>query len=209
MSSKKIDRDDIQMIWAETPDAWRAWLEEHHTTEPGVWLHYYKKASGRPSIDWSAAVEEALCFGWIDSIRRSIDDISFKQYFAPRKPKGTWSKINKDAVARLTTAGRMWPAGLEAVERAKANGSWETLDTVEAMEFPEELRIALVANQAAMEYIESLAKFPKWQLLYWVNAAKRPATRQARIDEIVACAAEGRRPDRFLTTSAVSKKASS
>ena len=197
MSSKKIDRDDIQMIWAETPEQWRAWLEEHHATEPGVWLHYYKKATGRPSVDWPLAVEEALCFGWIDSIRRGIDEVSFKQYFAPRKPKGTWSKLNKTTVDRLIAEGRMHPAGQAAVDIAKANGAWETLDTVEAMEFPEELREALLARPGAMEYVDSLAKSLRWQLLYWVNAAKRPATRQSRIEEIVNCAAEGRRPDRF------------
>jgi uncharacterized protein YdeI (YjbR/CyaY-like superfamily) len=197
VSTRKIDRDDIQMIWAETPAEWRAWLEKHHATEPGVWLHYWKKATGKPSVDWPLAVEEALCFGWIDSIRRGIDEHSFKQYFAPRKPKGTWSRINKETVERLVAEGRMQPAGLAAVEIAKANGSWETLDSVEAMEFPEDLRKALRAQPGAMAFVDSLAKFAQWQLLYWINAAKRPETRQSRIDEIVRCAAEGRRPDRF------------
>jgi uncharacterized protein YdeI (YjbR/CyaY-like superfamily) len=197
MSTKKIDRDDIQMIWAETPEAWRAWLDANHQTETGVWLHYYKKATGRPSVDWTAAVEEALCYGWIDSIRRSIDDVSFKQYFAPRKPKGTWSRINKQAVERLIAEGRMRPAGIAAVEVAKANGAWESLDAVEAMDMPDDLAAALDAYPGARAYVDGVAKFARWQLFYWVNAAKRPATRADRIEEIARCAAEGRPPDRF------------
>jgi uncharacterized protein YdeI (YjbR/CyaY-like superfamily) len=197
MTGKKIDREDLQEVWAASPVEWRDWLEQHHEAESGVWLHCYKKAAGKPSITWAEAVEEALCFGWIDSIRRSIDDLTFRQYFAPRKPTGTWSKVNKEKIELLIADGRMTAAGLAVIERAKANGSWEQIDSVEAMEMPEELIAALDANPTAMAYIESLNKTPHWELLYWINAARRPATRSERIAEIVRCAAEGRRPDRF------------
>lgn len=198
MTKGKLDRDDLHEVWAPDRETWRAWLAEHHGTQTGVWLHFFKKGSGKPSIDWSAAVDEALCFGWIDSIVRRIDDTSHKQYFSPRKPKGNWSKINKEKVERLIAEGRMMPAGLAAIERAKANGSWETLDTVEAMEVPADLLAALDARPGAREYVESLSKTRRWALLYWVAGAKREATRADRIRQVAEAAAEGKRPARFV-----------
>jgi uncharacterized protein YdeI (YjbR/CyaY-like superfamily) len=197
MTKKKIDDAELHVVWAATPAEFREWLAKHHDTEPGVWLHMHKKASGKQSIVWGEAVDEALCFGWIDSISRSIDEFTYRQYFAPRKPNGTWSKINKEKVKTLIADGRMTDAGLAVIERAKANGSWERIDSVEAMEMPEELAKTLDDNPNARAYIESLSKTPRWELLYWINAAKRPATRSERIAEIVRCANEGRRPDRF------------
>jgi uncharacterized protein YdeI (YjbR/CyaY-like superfamily) len=157
----------------------------------------HKKASGQPSINWDAAVDEALCFGWIDSVMRPIDELTYRQYFSPRKPNGNWSKINKAKVERLIAEGRMMPAGLAAVERAKANGSWEALDRVEAMEMPTDLLAALDAHPGARDYVESLSKTRRWELLYWVNGAKHDTTRADRIRQIAEAAAEGKRPPRF------------
>jgi uncharacterized protein YdeI (YjbR/CyaY-like superfamily) len=197
MSAAKVDRDDLQAVWAATPAEWRAWLEKHHDNQPGVWLHYHKKASGKPSIVWSEAVDEALCFGWIDSLIRPIDDLTYRQYFAPRKATGTWSAVNKAKIERLIAEGRMTAAGLAAIDRAKANGSWEAIDSVEAMTLPAELETALGANPQARAWFDGLSKTPRWSMLHWINAAKRPQTRQERIDEVVRCAAEERLPDRF------------
>jgi uncharacterized protein YdeI (YjbR/CyaY-like superfamily) len=194
---RKLDRDDLQRIWAPDAATWREWLEEHHATEPGVWLMSWKKAAGKPSISWSEAVDEALCFGWIDSTRRSIDELSSQQYFAPRKPKSNWSKINKEKVERLIAEGRMTPAGLAAVEEAKRNGSWTNLDAVEAMEMPPDLLAALEAHPGAREYVESLSKTRRWEMLYWINGAKREITRADRIRQVAEAAARGKRPDRF------------
>jgi uncharacterized protein YdeI (YjbR/CyaY-like superfamily) len=157
----------------------------------------WKKAAGKPSIVWSEAVDEALCFGWIDSTARSIDDLSYKQYFAPRKPRSNWSKINKEKVERLIAEGRMTPAGLAAVEEAKRNGSWTNLDAVEAMEMPPDLLAALEAHPGAREYVESLSKTRRWEMLYWINGAKREITRADRIRQVAEAAARGKRPDRF------------
>jgi uncharacterized protein YdeI (YjbR/CyaY-like superfamily) len=197
MSQNKLDRDDLHEIWAPDRATWRAWLEKHHNQQTGVWLFYWKKATGKPSIDWSDAVDEALCFGWIDSTRRAVDDHSFKQYFAPRKPKSNWSKINKEKVERLIAEDRMTPAGLAVIEQARANGSWENLDAVEAMVVPDDLIAALDAIPAAREYFDSLSRMKRWEVLYWINSAKREATRADRIRQIVEAAAEGKRPARF------------
>jgi uncharacterized protein YdeI (YjbR/CyaY-like superfamily) len=195
--SQKLDRDDLHEIRAPDRETWRAWLEEHHAEQSGVWLLSWRKASGRPSIDWSDAVDEAICFGWIDSTRRPVDDLSFKQYFAPRKPKSNWSRINKEKVERLIAEGRMTPAGLAAVERAKANGSWGNLDSVEAMVVPGDLGAALDAVPAACAYFDALSRAKRWEVLYWINGAKRATTRADRIRQIVEAAAEGKRPARF------------
>ena len=197
MTKGKLDRDDLHQVWAPDRATWRAWLAEHHQTQTGVWLHMHKKASGRASINWDAAVDEALCFGWIDSIVRRIDDATHKQYFSPRKPNGNWSKVNKDKIERLIGEGRMMPAGLAAIKRAKANGSWETLDKVEAMEMPADLLAALDDHPGAREYVESRSKTNRWVMLYWINGAKRDATRADRIRQIAEAAAEGKRPPRF------------
>jgi uncharacterized protein YdeI (YjbR/CyaY-like superfamily) len=193
----KIDRESLQKVYARNREEWRSWLAENHDKEPAVWLYLYNKSSGEESIDWDAAVDEALCFGWIDSVVNRIDDRVRRQYFSPRKPKGNWSKINKAKIERLTAEGRMAPAGIAAVERAKANGSWETLDKVEAMEMPDDLAAVLAAHPKARPYFDSLSKTRRWEMLYWLNGAKRETTRAERIRQIAEAAAEERRPDRF------------
>ena len=195
--SRKLDRDDLHQVWAPDVATWRTWLEEHHATEPGVWLMSWKKAAGKPSITWSEAVDEAICFGWIDSTRQSIDDLSFRQYFAPRKPRSNWSKINKDKVERLIAEGRMTPAGMAVIAEAKRNGSWNTLDAVEAMEMPDDLAVALDARPGARDYVDSLSKTRRWALLYWINGAKRPETRADRVRQVADAAAQSKRPERF------------
>lgn len=171
-------------------EEWRRWLEENHIEEESIWLVQYKVKSKNTSISWTDAVEEALCFGWIDSVRKTIDDESFKQYFCKRKPKSTWSKINKDKVVILAEQGLMAEAGLLTIEVAKKNGSWTILDTVEELIVPTDLEEAFAKEANSMDYYLSLSKSTRKMLLAWVALAKRPETRQKRIDEIAERAAQ-------------------
>ena len=172
--------------------AWRRWLRSNHASASGVWIRFYRKASGRASVTYAEAVEEALCFGWIDSLVRSFDDESYVQLFTPRKRNSAWSRTNKERVERLTAAGLMTAAGLEKIEEARRNGSWESLDSVEALEVPEDLRRALARNRKARENFEKLSPSRKKQLLYRVNGARRAETRRKRIREVIAAAAANR-----------------
>ena len=131
--------DEIEEIEAATAAEFRRWLEANHETASAVWLIFWKKNSGRPSVDWSDAVDQALCFGWIDSKAQSVDEHRYRQYWSVRKPGSVWSKINKDKISRLTEAGLMAPMGIAAVERAKEDGSWTILDGPEAGIVPADL----------------------------------------------------------------------
>lgn len=176
---------------------WRSWLKENHTTKDSVWLVFYTKASGKNVISWSEAVDQALCFGWIDSKKIKIDEETSHQYFSKRKAKSTWSKINKDKIERLIDENLMAPAGLEIIEIAKQNGSWNLLDEVEQLIVPEDLDKALKANPGAEEYFLNLSKSTRKFMLTWILFAKRPETRQKRINEIAEHAARGEKPKMF------------
>jgi uncharacterized protein YdeI (YjbR/CyaY-like superfamily) len=175
---------------------WRAWLKKHHKSALGVWLIYAKKHTGIPSLTWQDGVEEALCFGWIDSLRRPIDDTYFKQLYTPRKTKSNWSAINKAAVERLIAAGLMTAAGLAAIELAKATGRWSALDHVESHTIPDDFAAALEKKPKAKRGFESLSPFVRKQFLYRLNSAKRPETRARRIAELLDAAASRRNPFR-------------
>lgn len=182
------------MFCPASRNEWREWLKGNHIKEDSVWLVQYKVKSKKKSITWSEAVEEALCFGWIDSVKRTIDDESYKQYYCKRKPNSTWSKINKDKVGILTKQGLMAEAGLLTIEVAKKNGSWTILDEVEALIVPTDLEEAFSKNPNSKEYYLSLSKSIQKILLAWVVLAKRPETRQKRIDEIAIHAAKQKLP---------------
>lgn len=185
--------DDIERITAADPGELRAWFEANHDRVDAVWLVYYKKGSGRPSVDWPQAVEQALCFGWIDSKVRSLDDDRYEQYFTRRKPGSHWSRVNKEKVAELSAAGLIAPAGQAAVDRAKADGSWTMLDEVEAGVVPDDLAAAL-DTAGARDAFDGFTDAQRRGLLAWILFAKRADTRARRIAEIAAAAAEGRRP---------------
>lgn len=167
---------------------WRAWLKKHHASAQGVWVVYAKKHTGIPSLTWQEGVEEALCFGWIDSVRHAVDDTYFKQLYTPRQAKSTWSAINKASVERLIAAGLMAAAGLAAIEAAKANGRWSAIDHVESLTVPDDFAAALARNKKARAGFESLSPFVRKQFLYRLNSAKRPETRARRIAELIAAA---------------------
>lgn len=172
---------------------WRQWLTTHHASAPGVWLVYGKKASGLPSLGYAEAVEEALCFGWIDSHPRKLDADRTQLLFTPRKPRSGWSKVNKERLARLEAAGQLMPAGLAAIARARQNGAWESLDAAEAGHIPADLAQALAANAAAQANFSAFSPSSRKMILTWVLGAKQPDTRARRVAETVRLAALNKR----------------
>ncbi len=178
--------------------AWRNWLKKNHASKTFVWLIYHKKNSTSPSIKYSEAVDEALCFGWIDSTSKPIDEERYQQYFCKRKEKSVWSKINKEKVERLITEGLMTEAGYQSIDIAKKNGSWTILDEVEALVIPEDLSSSLGKYPVAIAYFNSLSRSDKRNMLQWLVLAKQAATRQKRIEEIVTQAKLERKPKQFM-----------
>jgi uncharacterized protein YdeI (YjbR/CyaY-like superfamily) len=186
--------DGIERIYATNAADLHDWLAANHATSRAVWLVFYKKASGLPSVSWSDAVDEALCFGWIDSKVKQVDEERYEQYFTPRKPTSVWSQINKEKVDRLIAEGRMEEPGMRAIEVAKKNGSWTILDGPNALVVPDDLAAALDAEPAARRGYEGFSASTKRAILAWIALAKRPDTRDRRIATAVADAAVGRRP---------------
>ncbi|AWW31959.1 hypothetical protein DN752_18450 [Echinicola strongylocentroti] len=176
---------------------WRQWLEDNHQTQEAVWLIQYKKASKKASLSWEEAVEEALCFGWIDGKRKSISNESYQQFFCKRKASSTWSQINKEKVKQLMDQGHMRKAGMEAIETAKQNGSWTILDGVEALVIPEDLQVAFSGYLGSEETFSEWSKSTKKMALHWIVMAKRPETRKRRIDKVVSMAYKKERPKIF------------
>ena len=189
----------LRTYYAPDRKTWRKWLEKNHTASPGIWLIYYKKTSGKPRVEYDEAVEEALCFGWIDSTVKGLDEERFMQRFTPRKAKSGWSGPNKERIRRLIRDGLMAKAGLDAIKLAKKNGSWESLDKVYApeneLEIPGDLQKALAGNKKAKENFEAFPLFAKRQFLAWINSAKRTETRQTRIKQTVLMGRLNRKPN--------------
>lgn len=178
-------KDGIKTFYAKSQKEWRKWLVKNHQSEKSVWLIIYKKESGTPSVYYTDAVDEALCFGWIDSKPNKRDDESYYQFFAKRNPKSNWSKVNKGKLAKLLEKKLVAPAGLEAIETAKQNGTWTALDKVEEMTIPEDLQKAFDKNKIAFAYFDKFPRSSKRNILEWILNAKRPETRQQRIEETV------------------------
>ncbi len=176
---------------------WRAWLEQNHTRPNGVWMISYKKAVGKPYVTYDEAVEEALCFGWIDSKGNKLDDERTMLWFTPRKPRTGWSKPNKERIARLLAAGLMAEAGQAKIDAAQQDGSWSALDAVEALEIPPDLAAALAAYESAQTHFEAFPRSVKRAILEWVASAKTPATRARRIEETARLAQENQRANQW------------
>jgi uncharacterized protein YdeI (YjbR/CyaY-like superfamily) len=162
----------------------RTWLQRNYTRTESVWLITYKKPDPR-HVPWADVVDQLLCFGWIDSQPRKLDEARSMLRISPRNPKSTWSKINKDKIARLMAEGLMHDSGLAVVEAAKKSGTWVALDQVEALQMPEDLQKALAKSKTALENFEAFPKSAKRGILDWISQAKRPETRQARVTETV------------------------
>lgn len=186
--------NEQEVFYPASLTAWRKWLEQNHLSKSSVWLVLYSKSSGKSTINWSEAVDVALCFGWIDSKKIKIDEESSHQFFSRRKPKSTWSKINKEKIERLIANGLMTEAGYACIELAKQNGSWTILDEVEELIIPEDLEEEFNNNEGTREYFLSLSKSVKKAILQWLVLARRTETRQKRISEIVQQASEKKKP---------------
>ena len=192
-----MNKKEIETYCPKSRADWRQWLEKNHKSKQSIWLVIYKASTNIPSVLWGEAVEEALCFGWIDSTKKTIDEERYMQYYTRRKPNSTWSRVNKEKVTKLIEEGQMRQAGLDSIEIAKRNGSWTILDDVEALVVPADLKEELAKHKDARAYFDSLSNSAKKILLYWVISAKRPATRQKRIQEIAENAGKQMKPKQF------------
>jgi len=188
---------EIETISPKNRQEWREWLQENHDKKQSVWLIYYKKKSNFPTVTYSEAVDEALCFGWIDSKAKPLDEEKFMQFFSRRKPKSVWSRINKEKTERLINEGLMTKAGYHIIEIAKQNGSWTILDEAEALTIPKDLDEAFQNRPNAKNYFSGLSRSDKRNILQWLVLAKRQETRQKRISEIAELAEQNQKPKQF------------
>ncbi|MFI5428698.1 YdeI family protein [Aeromicrobium sp. UC242_57] len=176
--------DDAERFHPQTQDEWRAWLDRHHDRGHGVWLVFWRRASGGPVIEYEDSVLEALCFGWIDSTRKVLDDDRVMMWFAPRRPQSTWVRNNKERVARLEVEGRMQPAGRALVEAAKANGMWNLFDDAEDGVVPADLAARLSGSVAGVAW-DALTPARRKRHLMDLALARTAATREKRIDSLL------------------------
>jgi len=178
--------DDLDTRAFASAAEWEAWLREHHAAAPGVWIRFAKRGSGVPTVTYLEALHAALCFGWIDGQARGIDDAAYVQRFTPRRTRSIWSKRNRDFATALIESGRMQPAGLREVERAKADGRWDAAyDAPSTATVPEDLQAALDASPAAAEFFATLSGQNRYAILHRVQTAKKPETRARRIAKFV------------------------
>lgn len=189
-----MHKKEVETFCPTSQAEWRMWLKKYHQSKHSVWLVCYKKKSEKPTIEWSDAVDEALCFGWIDSKRIPVDEEKFMQFFSKRKPNSTWSKLNKEKINQLVEKGLMTDAGLKIVETAKRNGSWSILDEVEELRIPKDLADEFETRKGSHDFFSSLSKSVKKEILQWIVLAKRPETRQKRITEIAELAQQNLKP---------------
>jgi len=186
-----MSAQELPVIGFASQDAWAAWLARHHETSPGVWLKIARKASGVASVSYAEAVEVALCYGWIDGQARRLDDDHWVQRFTPRRPRSKWSKINRAKATQLIEQGRMQPAGLREVERARDDGRWDAAyESQSTATVPVDLQHELAKNQAAAAFFATLDSQNRYAILYRIQDAKTPQTRVRRIAKYVAMLAE-------------------
>jgi uncharacterized protein YdeI (YjbR/CyaY-like superfamily) len=181
---------DGTSVHAETRAQWRAWLTDNAASSMGVWLVSWRTVTGRPQIGYEAAILEALCFGWVDSVQKPVDDERIALRFTPRTPGSPWAATNKARVERLRAGNLMTPAGEAVVGAAQADGSWVIFDSVDALEIPADLTIALEADPAAAANFAGFTDARKKAALRWLVLAKRAQTRATRVDQIVTAAAK-------------------
>ncbi|MHB9111857.1 MAG: YdeI/OmpD-associated family protein [Thermoleophilia bacterium] len=175
-------------------EAWRAWLEANHDKSDGLWLTYYKKDTGKASVQYEEAVEEAICFGWIDSQVKTIDDERYMQRYTPRKKSSVWSESNKERVIRMVEQGRMTGHGMAVVLEAQKGGHWDELTPVDNLEVPPGLESALAANPKAAGKFEHLSSSHKKQYIYWIHSAKTDEIRKKRVKKTLKMLIQGKMP---------------
>jgi uncharacterized protein YdeI (YjbR/CyaY-like superfamily) len=189
--------DVRESLTVDTPEEFRRWLQKNHRKKIEIWLNFYRKSSGKQTLTIAQAVEEALCFGWIDSKPNKLDHERSLLWFAPRKPATGWSRSNKERAERMIAAGLMAPAGLAKIEAAKNDGSWTALDAVEELEIPEDLARALASFPHAAAHFAAFPRSAKRGILEWILNAKRHETRAARVFETANLANEDRRANQW------------
>lgn len=170
-------------IQPDTLAAWRAWLQSNHTRPDGIWLITYRRATGKATFTYEQAVEEALCFGWIDGHTKTLDEERGMQWYAPRRAGSVWARSNKERVARLIADGRMTPAGQARIDAAQADGTWALWDHVDSLAVPDDLAAALATYPAARAHFDAFPRSARHAILGWIATAKRPETRAKRIAE--------------------------
>lgn len=180
-----MDKKQKPELYFKTSEKWREWLEENHQSSEGVYLILFRVSCNIPSMRWEEAVRVALCFGWIDSTSKRIDEQKRKQLFTPRKTKSVWSKLNKQHIEDLNEQGLMHQSGLKKIENAKKDGSWSALDDVENLIIPKDLQEAFEKHPNAFKNYTAFSKSYQKNYLYWLNSAKRQETRDKRIVEII------------------------
>ncbi len=178
--------DELPIVPFATPADLEAWLERNHASSEGIWLKIAKKGSGVESVTYAEALEQALCFGWIDSQKRGFDESWFLQRFTPRRPRGRWSKINREKAEALIEAGRMRPTGLAEVDDAKGDGRWKAAyEGQRTAKVPDDLQSELDGNDAARSAFEGLDSANRYAIIYRLNDAKKPETRERRLRKFV------------------------
>jgi uncharacterized protein YdeI (YjbR/CyaY-like superfamily) len=183
---KKVGVSDMAQILFKNRAEWRQWLAQNHATEKEIWLEYYKKGSGKTSVSYDEAVEEALCWGWIDSLVHKLDAERYMQRYTPRRTDSIWSERNKRRVEKAISENCMTSFGMEKIEIARENGSWMQLDTIDrALVIPADLIDALSRDATAEKNFDKLAPSHKKQYVWWIESAKRLETRERRINETV------------------------
>jgi uncharacterized protein YdeI (YjbR/CyaY-like superfamily) len=185
--------DEAERLHFTTAAEWRRWLAQNHTRKHGVWLVQHKARTGKPAIPYEEAICEALCYGWVDSTYRPLDDERGMLWWSPRRKGSVWARSNKERVARLEAEGRMTDASRAVIAAAKADGSWSILESVEALTVPADLASAFAARDGAAERWEALTPSAKRPYLLWVVSAKRPETRARRVNETADRVASGLR----------------
>jgi uncharacterized protein YdeI (YjbR/CyaY-like superfamily) len=187
-------KTDLKIISFKSPKNWAAWLTKNHSKSNGIWLRLFKKNSGSTSITHSEALEEALCYGWIDGQAKKYDEKSWIQKFTPRRPKSIWSKRNIEHISRLSKAGKMKPSGFKEVERAKTDGRWErAYDSPAAMQVPEDFLKELARNKKAKAFFETLNKTNTYSITWRLQTAKKPETREKRMRAIIEMLTKGKK----------------
>jgi uncharacterized protein YdeI (YjbR/CyaY-like superfamily) len=189
-----VPQDELPVVPFPSPEAWGAWLAENHDSSNGLWVKIAKKASGLATVAYPEVLEIALSYGWIDGQRRALDETWFLQKFTPRRARSRWSRINRDKAAGLIESGRMKPAGLREVERAKADGRWDAAyESQRTIPVPDDLRRELESDDAMREFFEGLDSQNRYAILYRLQDAKRPETRARRLTQFVRMLKEGRK----------------
>lgn len=187
----------LPVVYPQSIVEWRTWLEENHTSVKSVWVLMFKKSTGIPSITYNEALDEALCFGWIDSKSNKRDDQSFYQIFSPRNPKSNWSRVNKNKIALLEKQGKMASKGREMVELAKRTGTWTALDVVEDLVIPEEMEELLSQFPIALSNYDAFPRSVKRGILEWIYSAKTQETKLKRIQNTVELAEQNIRANQY------------